>query len=156
MKRKSGIVCLIALVLLSLAVAVVAGNDIDQFRSCSQCGMDRKAYGYSRMMINYENGTQVGVCSVHCAVTEMNKHAEHAVKSLQVADRDTRTLIDVKKAFWVIGGSKRGVMTQIPTWAFATKEGAEAFVASSGGKTGSWESVLLAAREGNAPTKQPR
>jgi nitrous oxide reductase accessory protein NosL len=148
MKRKHEIVCLIILVLLSVAVAVIAaGNDIDQFRSCSQCGMDRKAYGYSRMMVHYEDGTQVGVCSVHCAVTELNEHEEHEVKSLLVADRNTHILLDVTKAFWVIGGSKRGVMTPNPKWAFATKEGAEAFVASSGGEIKSWDSVLLAARE---------
>jgi copper chaperone NosL len=134
--------------LVSIAVAVVvAGNDIDEHRSCSYCGMDRKVYGYSRMMVIYENGSRVGVCSLHCAVTEMNEHKGRAVTSLLVADRNSHEMIDAKKAFWVVGGRKRGVMTQNPKWAFATKEAAQSFLNSFGGKLTNWEIALLAARE---------
>ncbi len=47
---------------------VLAQDDIDAHRSCASCGMDRKAYGYSRMLIQYEDGAMVGTCSLHCAV----------------------------------------------------------------------------------------
>jgi copper chaperone NosL len=148
MKLKYGAVCMLALALLGIAVAVVvAGNDIDEYRSCNYCGMDRKAYGYSRMMVIYENESRVGVCSLHCAVTEINEHKGSSIKSLLVADRSSRALIDAEKAFWVVGGSKRGVMTQNPKWAFATKDTAQSFVNSNGGKITSWDAALLAARE---------
>jgi nitrous oxide reductase accessory protein NosL len=153
MKLKYGAICVIALALLGIAAAVVvAGNDIDEYRSCSQCGMDRKAYGYSRMMITYENNSRVGVCSLHCAVTEMEEHRGSAVKLLQVADRTSRSLVDAEKAFWVVGGNRRGVMTQNPKWAFATQDAAQTFVRSSGGIITSWDAVLLAAREDATPT----
>lgn len=152
MKPKFGAICVLALILLGVAVAaVIAGNDIDEYRSCNYCGMDRKAFGYSRMMIIYENGSQVGVCSLHCAVTEMNEHKESKVKSLLVADRNSHAMIDAGTAFWVVGGSKRGVMTQNPKWAFATRDAAQEFVTSYGGKITSWEAALQAAHEDAAP-----
>ncbi len=148
MKTKFSIFSLIALAFFSVVlIAAAEVSDIDQFRSCSQCGMDRKAYGYSRMLISYNNGTQSGLCSLNCVVAELKKHAESEVKSLQVADRTTQKLVDAKTAVWVMGGNKRGVMTQVPKWAFATKDGAEAFIASSGGKISSWEETLQAARK---------
>ena len=157
MKLKSAVICLIALALLGIAVAVVmAENDIDEFRSCNHCGMDRKAYGYSRMMVAYENGSRVGVCSLHCAVTEMNGHKGSALKSLLVADRTSHEMIEAEKAFWVMGGGKRGVMTQNPKWAFATKDAAQAFVDSNGGKITNWDAALLAAREDAAPITRHR
>lgn len=157
MKLKYGAICLFALALLSIAVAVSAeGNDIEEFRSCNHCGMDRKAYGYSRMMVTFENGSRVGVCSLHCAVTEMNEHKGNAVTSLLVADRTSRAMIDAEKAIWVLGGNKRGVMTQNPKWAFATTGAAQSFVEANGGVIASWEVALKAAREDAAPRPQHR
>lgn len=148
MKLTYGSIFFIALALVSIAVAAVfAGSDIDDFRSCSHCGMDRKAYGYSRMIVSYKDGTTVGVCSLHCAVTDIDARKGRDAASLMVADRNTRALIDAEKAVWVIGGRKRGVMTQRAKWAFATLEAAQSFVDANGGHIVSWDAALQAARE---------
>jgi copper chaperone NosL len=124
-----------------------AQSDIEDHRSCAYCGMDRKAYGFSRMLIQYEDGTLIGVCSLHCAVVELDANQGRKVKSLLVADRDTRTLIDAEKAIWVMGGKKRGVMTQLPKWAFQMKANAEAFIKTNGGTIVSLKEAIAAARE---------
>ena len=148
MKYRMIAVSLLALMLFGTAlVSQASEDDIKEHRSCVRCGMDRKAYGYSRMLIRYEDGTEVGVCSIHCAVAEINADKERKVKSLLVADRNTRTLIDAEKAFWVMGGEKRGVMTANPKWAFATEEEARAFVRNEGGTLAKWEDVLKATEE---------
>lgn len=123
-----------------------AQDDIREHRSCSLCGMDRKAYGYSRMLIQFQGGVQIGVCSLHCAVSELDADRERAVKSILVADRDTRLMIDAEKAFWVLGGSKRGVMTPLPKWAFGSEAAARAFITDYGGRLASWTEALAAAR----------
>lgn len=133
------------------AAAAFAETDIDRHRDCSHCGMDRKAYGYSRMLVEYSDGTQVGICSLHCVVTELNRRTNGEVAAFRVADRDSRQLIDAEKAVWTIGGSKRGVMTMRPKWAFATREAAQKFVASYGGSIVTWQEVLAAAREDAVP-----
>lgn len=137
--------------LLPIASTAAANDDISLQRSCSQCGMDRKMYGYSRMLIRYEDGSQTGVCSLHCAVTGMNAQKGKQVTALLVADRNTRELIPAEKAIWTIGGNKRGVMTPIAKWAFATKESAGKFVSEYGGTIVSWDSALAAARKDVVP-----
>jgi len=124
-----------------------AQSDIDQHRDCIHCGMDRKAFGYSRMLVEYEDGTSVGVCSLRCMVTELDANKSRKVKSILVADRNTRTLIDGEKAVWVLGGSKRGVMTMNPKWAFETKSAADVFIKEFGGTIVSWPEALAAARK---------
>jgi copper chaperone NosL len=131
----------------TLAGRAQAQDDIQEHRSCTFCGMDRKAYGYSRMLILYQDGSQTGVCSLHCAVTELGSHKERPVKSILVADRDSRKLIDSEKAIWVIGGKKRGVMTQRPKWAFETEAAAHSFIAANGGSVASWIEARAAALE---------
>ena len=148
LKQRVTIIAVLTVVLISMVeMNVVAQDDIDAHRSCASCGMDRKAYGYSRMLVQYEDGAMVGTCSLHCAVVELDANRGRTVKSLLVADRDSRTLIDVTHAIWVMGGGKRGVMTQQPTWAFQSKAGAEAFMKANGGKMVTWAEVLAAARE---------
>jgi hypothetical protein len=109
--------------------------------------MERKAFGYSRMVVTYEDGTSAGVCSLHCAVTEMNAKPGKAVRKLEVADRDALTLVDAGTATWVLGGSKRGVMATRAKWAFGTPAAAEAFVRKHGGEIVAWDRALAAARE---------
>lgn len=141
-------ICLLSMLFLCVGSSCLqAEDDIAAQRSCSHCGMDRKAYGYSRMVVSYDDGTSVGVCSLHCAVIELKTTGERKVKTLLTADRDTRTMIDATKAVWVIGGRKKGVMTQRPKWAFATQAGAEAFIADHGGTLTDWQTAFTAAKE---------
>ncbi len=139
-------------VILFLSAAAVAADDIEQHRSCAQCGMDRKAYGYSRMVIQYEDGSAVGVCSLHCAVREMSRNPNRTIAKMLAADRSSRNLVEAEKAVWVLGGSKRGVMTQVPKWAFGTQANAEDFVKAYGGKIVPWEEALTAEKEELAQT----
>ena len=148
MMKQRFIVSVLTFVLFCMAGrGAFAQSDIEDHRSCAHCGMDRKAYGYSRMLVQYGDGSVVGVCSLHCAVVELDANQGRTVKTLLVADRDSRTLIDAEKAIWVMGGKKRGVMTQLPKWAFQTKADAEAFIKENGGKIVSLEEALAAARE---------
>ena len=137
MKRRIILFCIAALALLG-GIEAAAQDDIREHRECVQCGMDRKAYGFSRTLIVYEDGASVGLCSLHCAVIEIAASQGRPVKSLLVADRDTRNLIVAEKAIWVMGGKKRGVMTERPKWAFGTKPAAQAFTSAYGGAIATW------------------
>jgi copper chaperone NosL len=122
-------------------------DDIAAHRTCSKCGMDRKSYGYSRALVRYSDGLEVGCCSLNCAVKDMKQHPERPLQALLVADRDTLELLDARSAYWVMGGKKRGVMTMRPKWAFAGRDAAEKFQQWYGGALESWEVVLQAAQE---------
>ena len=146
------VTCFLILALVGLSGTTVrAQDDIDEHRACAVCGMDRKAYGYSRMLVRYADGSRTGVCSLRCAVVDMDAHKDRQVASLHVADRTTRVLVDADKAVWVMGGQKRGVMTSKPKWAFATEAAARSFVQDYGGTITPWAAVLAAAREEAIP-----
>jgi nitrous oxide reductase accessory protein NosL len=119
--------------------------EVEEPKHCKQCGMDRTVYAKSRMLIEYEDGSFVGVCSLHCAAAEMKQNKDKQVKSVMVADYETEQLIEAKTATWVVGGDKPGVMTSVPKWAFSKKEAAERFIAEHGGKPVSFEEALNAA-----------
>ena len=137
----------IGLLLCLAGTAVFSGDDIDTHRSCAFCGMDRKAYGFSRMLVQYADGASVGVCSLRCAVVELDANTKRTVKAILAADRTERVLIDAEKAVWVMGGVKRGVMTSRPKWAFGSQAAAKAFIENYGGTIVTWSEALTAARE---------
>ncbi|MBW4056294.1 MAG: NosL family protein [Proteobacteria bacterium] len=124
--------------------AAVGSNhaDVVKYKACAHCGMDREKFAYSRMLITYADGSSVGVCSLHCAVTEMKDQKNKVVKMIEVADLNTKKLVDAKKATWVLGGEKKGVMTRVPKWAFAKKADAVAFIAKYGGKLATYKEAL--------------
>jgi nitrous oxide reductase accessory protein NosL len=125
---------------------VQAEDDIHNHRQCAECGMDRKAYGFSRMLLVYAEGKEVGVCSLHCAVEAMDRRKDQPVKVLLVADRNTHAMIPAEEAIWVMGGKKLGVMTRQAKWAFQEKSAAESFIKEYGGEIVTWDEALAAAR----------
>ncbi|MHB8880138.1 MAG: nitrous oxide reductase accessory protein NosL [Thermodesulfovibrionales bacterium] len=122
-------------------------EDVHLYKSCKYCGMDRGSFDFSRMLINYDDGTSVAVCSIHCAAVDLANTIDKAPKSISVGDFNTKELIDAEKAFWIIGGSKPGVMSKTGKWAFAKKEDAENFMTSNGGKLADFEAAMKAAYE---------
>ena len=129
-------------------VAANAAEPVENPASCKQCGMDRVAFSYSRMLILYADGTTVGTCSLNCAAVEMKENKGKQVKALKVADYYSKKLVDARSAEWVIGGAKSGVMTEMPKWAFAKKGDALKFVSENGGRVTTFDEALnLALRE---------
>ena len=95
--------------------------------------MDRKMYAYSRVLLRYSDGSEVGLCSLHCAGIELALHPEKGPAQIMAGTYDHGKLVDAEKAVWVLGGSKQGVMSIRGKWAFEKKEDAEAFMRESGG-----------------------
>jgi copper chaperone NosL len=128
--------------------AAVAADKVESPAGCKQCGMDRVAFAHGRMMVVYADGTTAGTCSLNCAAVEMKANKGKKVNALKVADYGTKKLIDARAAVWVIGGSRDGIMTEMPKWAFAKKEDAQKFVKDHGGRITNFdESLNLALRE---------
>ena len=124
-----------------------AQDDIQKHRSCAYCRMDRKTFGYSRMLVEYSDGASVGTCSIRCIVLDLTQNLTKLPCSLKVGDYQTKKLIDADKAFWVVGGNKRGVMTQTAKWAFEKESGAKEFINSYGGDSATFHEALKAAYE---------
>jgi nitrous oxide reductase accessory protein NosL len=112
--------------------------------SCKHCGMDRTKFAHSRMLVAYQDGEQVGTCSLHCTIRELNGSGGRRLKAIMVADYDTHKLLLSDEAIWVAGGDKQGVMTMRAKWAFATPEAARTFVTEHGGAVTTAEQAMQA------------
>jgi nitrous oxide reductase accessory protein NosL len=144
---KKLIAIMLSAVCLLTGAYALAAEKVEAPESCLHCGMDRTKFAHSRMLIEYDDGSAVGLCSLNCAAIDMEEKKSKKVKSIMVADYNTKELIGAEKAFWVIGGDKKGVMTMTPKWAFAKKEDAEKFIAESGGELGTFETALKLAKD---------
>jgi copper chaperone NosL len=119
-------------------------DDIQKHPSCPLCGMNRHDYSHSRMLLEYDDGSSLGTCSIHCAAMELALNRHKSVTRHYVADYETKKLIDAENAFWVIGGSRAGVMTGRAKWAFDKRSDAESFTRQHGGTLASFKDAMNA------------
>jgi copper chaperone NosL len=117
------------------------------FASCKYCGMDREKFAHSRMLIEYDDGSSLGTCSIHCLAVELANSIDRTHTAIKVGDYGTKKLIDAETAFWVVGGDKAGVMSSRAKWAFEKKADAEAFIAANSGTLGSFDDAIRSAYE---------
>ena len=130
-----------------IAAAAPVSEDIRQYPECKYCGMDREKFGFSRMLIQYDDGTAAPTCSVHCAGIDLALNPHKAISASLVGDYASRKLLDAEKAIWVLGGDKMGVMSIRGKWAFRERRDAEQFIREHGGAMASYEAVMKAVFE---------
>ncbi len=134
---------LISILIIALSTPVFAENDISTFKKCKICGMDREKFSFSRVLIEYRDGGREGLCSIQCAAAEI-AGSHKATGAIMVADYNSHELIDAGKAFWVMGGSKQGVMTLLAKWAFGDGSSAEKFIKENGGEPADFDRIMEA------------
>ena len=142
--RNTAAAALSALLLLGAAVLPA---DIGTHPECLYCGMDRDRYSYSRMLVEYDDGKAVPTCSIHCTGVDLALNPHKGVKASFVGDYDTRALLDAEKAFWIVGGDRKGVMSIRGKWAFGTRSAAERFIREHGGALATYDEAMKAAFE---------
>jgi copper chaperone NosL len=133
---------MVVLSLLTGSILWALENDVKEIPACKHCGMNREMFAHSRMLIEYDNGTREGLCSLHCTAVDLALNLDKTPKTIKVADFNTKALIDAEKAVWVIGGSKPGVMTKNAKWAFDDKADAEKFRQANGGRIANFDEAL--------------
>jgi nitrous oxide reductase accessory protein NosL len=154
---KKTIVVVLAVLVMAVFTVFAQGDDIKMSPSCKYCGMDREKFSHSRMLVEYDDNTSVGTCSVHCAAVELAMTIDKTPKSILVGDFNTKKLVDAEKAVWVIGGNKPGVMTKRAKWAFENKADAETFIKENGGALATFdEAIKLAYEDMHQDTKMIR
>jgi len=124
-------------------------DDITKFPKCSYCGMDRRRFHHSRMLIRYADNFAEGLCSIRCLATSLARFVGRGPLGIWVGDNaspaELKPLTDAEKAHYLIGSSIRGVMTRRSKVAYSTAEAAEAARAANGGELANFDKTLLAA-----------
>jgi len=123
-------------------------NDLEKTPKCPYCGMDRKMFHHSRMVVHYSDDLADGTCSLHCASISLSLNVDREPKGIYVADNaaaDPKPLVEVGKATFLIGSSIKGVMSRRSKVAYASEEAAKASQAANGGELADFDKALLAA-----------
>lgn len=124
-------------------------NDIEKYPKCPYCGMDRKQFHHSRMLIQYSDDLPDGVCSIHCAAISLSLNIDREPKAMWVGDNaasgEVKPLVDVDKASFLVGSKIQGVMTARSKVAFGNADAAKAVQAKEGGELANFDQALLAA-----------
>ncbi|MBU0751322.1 MAG: nitrous oxide reductase accessory protein NosL [Gammaproteobacteria bacterium] len=124
-------------------------NDIEKYPKCPYCGMDRKQYHHSRMLVQYSDDVADGTCSLHCAAISLSLNVDREPKMMWVGDNaaagETKPLVEVDKATFLVGSKIPGVMTHNSKVAYASEDAAKAAQGANGGELAKFDQALLAA-----------
>lgn len=155
MKQTVFIVAAVCLILTGSAMAQHGGAQGSE--SCIYCGMDLQKFAHSAVVIEYEDGTVSGTCSLHCAAIDLALKIDKTPKRILVGDYPSKKQIDAVSACWTIGGDQPGVMTKRAKWAFENRAECEKYASEHGAKVTDFdESVKAAYEDMYADTKMIR
>ena len=100
-------------------------------RYCVKCGMDLVKY-YKTSHSAELKGKKYQYCSIHCLEEHLGEGV--TLKNPQVVDVSSLKFISVMSAYYVVGSKKRGTMSRVSKYAFATKSEAKKFQDLYGGE----------------------
>lgn len=122
--------------------AVLDAADLRNYPACHSCGASRKECGHSRMVVEYVDGTKRADCSLHCVADSLLTQPSRQPKRFQVADYDSRRLIDADKAHWVLYDNRSQCRGSTAELAFSDQRDADRFVSRYGGKVVDFDGAL--------------
>jgi len=142
--RKGLIVC--SLILVSAFFLFTAVHAEEQ-KWCPLCSMNLKMFWKTTHWLTFSDGTRTGYCSIHCASKVYQDRATD-IDRWEVADSDTKKLINARKAHFLIGSDLPGTMTPASKLAFASLDVAKKYQKEHGGTIGTLDDALKRALEG--------
>ncbi len=166
MARKVSFAAIVLLVI--VAGLLIAGSWTVRHRSEESCGICQRHINPQAGVIAEVGGRRVHVCCAHCAVTEaLQEHKP--VRLIEVTDYSSGRMLDPSRAWFVDGSrvvacthdmSRMGEMKQMDvrtfdrcspgTFAFASREAAEAFAAKNGGVIHNLQEMLAGVNSGES------
>jgi len=106
---------------------------------CPECGMTLPMF-YKTNHLATVDGKIKQYCSIHCLVDDIKKGSK--VTDIKVVDLHSLKFIDAKKALYVVGSKRKGTMTMVSKYAFASKVNAEHFVKENGGEIVNFDEAI--------------
>jgi len=142
--RKRSILCIFILV---STLFIFASVHAEEQKYCPLCSMNLKMFWKTSHWLTFSNGTRTGYCSIHCA-SKVYQKGPTEIDRWEVADYDTKKLIDGRKAHFLIGSDLPGTMTPVSKLAFASLDVAKRYQKDNGGSIGTLDDALKRAIEG--------
>ena len=113
---------------------------------CNVCGMHLSKFYKTNHVTEFKNGHKEQYCSLHCQAI-IEKDFSNKIKDIQVVDTNSLKFINAKKAFYVVGSSKKGTMSNISKYAFEENYEAVKFQKEFGGEIKTFEEAIKIAKD---------
>jgi hypothetical protein len=142
--KKSLIICIL---ILMIGIFLYSGVQAKEQKWCPLCSMNLKMFWKTSHWLTFSNGERVGYCSIHCA-SKVYQERPTKIDRWEVVDFDSKSLIDARKAHFLIGSDLPGTMTPVSKLAFASREVVEKYQKAHGGTIGTLDDAIKQAVEG--------
>ena len=121
-------------------------GDIEKYKKCPYCGMDRQEHNKTRMLVQYSDDLSDGVCSIHCLALSLGVNIDREPKNIWgpdfAATVEPRPLVPVDQLTYLIGADLKHAMTKKSKHSFASLDVAKEFQAKHGGNLAKFEDAL--------------
>jgi nitrous oxide reductase accessory protein NosL len=121
-------------------------GDIEKYKKCPYCGMDRQEHNKTRMLVQYSDDLSDGVCSIHCLALSLGVNIDREPKNIWgpdfAATVEPRPLVPVDQLTYLIGADLKHAMTKKSKHYFASLDVAKEFQAKHGGNLAKFEDAL--------------
>ncbi len=111
--------------------------------SCIVCGMKLPMFFKTNHAADL-NGETRQYCSIHCLAKEKMIEHKH-LQNIKVVDTNHLNFIDAKSAYYVVGSKKKGTMSMVSKYAFASEKEAKEFAKKFGGRVMDFKGALKVA-----------
>ena len=121
-------------------------NEFEKFPKCPYCGMDRKEHHRARMLVQYSDDLNDGVCSIHCLSLSLGVNIDREPKNIWGPDYgstvEPRPLVPVDQMTYLIGADLKHAMTKRSKHSFASVDVAKEFQTKHGGILAKFDDAL--------------
>jgi copper chaperone NosL len=121
-------------------------NEFEKYPKCPYCGMDRKEHHRARMLVQYSDDLNDGVCSIHCLSLSLGVNIDREPKNIWGPDYgstvEPRPLVPVDQMTYLIGADLKHAMTKRSKHSFASADVAKEFQAKHGGTLAKFDDAL--------------
>jgi nitrous oxide reductase accessory protein NosL len=116
---------------------------------CTICGMTLPMFYKTNHAADVDSEVHQ-YCSIHCVVDEKDIQGKN-VKNIKVVDTNSLKFIDASSAYYVVGSNKKGTMSMVSKYAFASKDDANSFIKENGGKLATFEEAYNISKKDFSP-----
>ena len=121
---------------------------------CPNCGMNINAWARTRHELTLNHKT-IQTCSIRCVADLGQRNNTAPVDSKVAIYHNPKEMISTSNAWYVVGSTAIGTMTNNSKIAFATEEVAQSFSKSAGGKVVNFDHALKVASK-EVPISRPK
>lgn len=121
-------------------------DEFEKYPKCPYCGMNRKQHHRTRMLVQYSDDLNDGVCSIHCLSLSLGLNIDREPKNIWGPDyssaQEPGPLLPVDQLTYLVGAELTHAMTKRSKHSFASAEVAKEFQSKHGGVLAKFDDAL--------------